>query len=127
MLQTTIQSEIPGKIYPPKLVIQYEERERDPRGSENDEADEMLNVTFKTEYTMLTDKVWSTVEVLSGFISALTFVIWVFRVYNSHNRYRNVTSEVGEDTEFFLHVVMIGINTFVSAFFPFIFLLCLYW
>lgn len=124
-LQTTIQSHTPGKIYPPKLIIEYDEREILPQS----EGDEYVNILFQSEYTMMTKKFWATVEVLSGFVSALTFVIWIFRVYNSHTQHRNLSIE-SEDTnlcQFFIHALMIGIHSFVAAFFPFILLLCLYW
>jgi hypothetical protein len=122
-----IQSQTPGMIYPPKLIIEYEERETTSIQSQDEYG---VNIVFRTEYTMMTKKFWATVEVLSGFVSAITFVIWIFRIYNSHKRYRNATIEGGEDTnsfQFFIHAIMVGIHSFVSAFFPFVLLLCLYW
>lgn len=126
-LQTTIQSQTPGKIYPPRLIIEYEEREITPSAFDADV--ETFNILFKTEYTMATKKYWATVEVLVGFVSATTLVVWIFRVYNSYNNHRNVSPE-GQDTkpfQFFIHAMMVGIHSFVSTFFPFILLLCFYW
>jgi hypothetical protein len=89
---------------------------------------DVLDVSFSTEYTMLTKKFWSAVEVMSGFVSAIALVVWVFRVYHAYSRYTNTSPEYNDNPyHFFIHAMMLGFNSFVSAFFPFILILCLYW
>jgi len=130
-LQTTIQSHAPGKIYPPMLIIEYEELEI----TSSEINDEVFPVSFATEYTMKTDKYWAVVEVLSGFVSAITLVIWLFRVWKCHARLRKSNNmfsqghQVEDDSliQFVVEVIILGIHSFVIVFFPFIFLLCFYW
>lgn len=80
---------------------------------------------------MITKKYWATVEVLSGFVSAITLVVWSFRLWNSHARHRmNIVSPEGGEVKFvgfMLDAVMIGIHSFVATFFLFICSLCFYW
>ncbi len=79
---------------------------------------------------MITRQFWTTVEVLSGFVSAITFVLWIFRVYNSYSRLGCYTSgdlQDGVSIQFIANVAALAINCFVSAFFPFLLVLCLYW
>ena len=125
VLQTKIQSQAVGKIYPPKLIVDYVDVEVDTESKDFRSS----KITYKTEYTMVTKEFWTTVEVLCGFVSAITFVLWIFRVYNTYSRLRYQSGEMQDGTsiQFTTKAAMLAFHCFVSAFFPFIFLLCFYW
>ena len=82
MLQTSIQSQSPSHIYPPRLVIEYIERERSELAAESDSNGTVnVPIIIKTEYTMKTEKFYTTIKVMSGFVSAVAFIIWLIRFY----------------------------------------------
>lgn len=123
-IQTKIQSQAPGKIYPPQLIIEYREIEL------SDEATS-FTTRFETEYTMNTTNYWSTVEILSGFVSAITLVLFIFRLWNCNARKRRSNQSLEGEAqiliELLIDAIMVGIHSFVIVFFPFICLLSFYW
>ena len=76
MVRTIIRPESRSQIYPPQILIEYKERDVDELNSNMEDVLEDTLI-FKTEYTMMTQKYWSTVEVMIGFVSAIAVVIRV--------------------------------------------------
>ena len=78
---------------------------------------------------MITKQFWTTVEVLSGFVSAATFVLWVFRVYNSYSRLRYTSGNIQEGVmlQFIVGAAASAVHCFVSCFFAFLFGCAIYW
>lgn len=74
VLQTTMQNEDPSKIYPPRLIIEYDEV------FVNSIINSPLSspIIFKIEYTMDTKNFWKAVKIIVGFVSAIAALTLFF-------------------------------------------------
>ena len=145
VLETTIQEEDPTRIYPPRLVVEYEHVRVDGAGDDSDAA-LWDDVIFRVEYAARTERFWTNVEVMMGFVCAVGVVVWILRCYNWQNRNRLTGTEAGTGGgggagasarhgreeymlvfSFVVHVVMLAFHTFVWVFFPLMFGICAYW
>lgn len=132
MIKTIIRPESRSQIYPPQMIIEYEERDAEEMNLKTETVFEDTLI-FKTEYTMMTEKYWATVEVMTGFVSAIAVVIWLLRVYNWQNRNKRtsidgtVTTSSSDGWIMLLHCVAMAVHTFVIVSFPFILSLCTFW
>ena len=130
VIKTAIQSKSRSQIYPPQLIIEYEERNVENLQLRQDSEETLI---FKTEYTMMTGKYWTTIEVMIGFVSAISVAVWLLRVYNWQNRNKrisadgNVMTDSSEGGIILLKCIAMALNTFVLIFFPFILALCTFW
>lgn len=135
MLHTSIQSQSPSHIHPPRLVIEYVERKVSEISAESDSGGNIYaSIVIKTEYTMKTKKFWTAVKVMSGFVSAAAFIVWLVRLYKWQVRNKRISFSVNklpveqrDGSTLILHAVMLMIHTFVIVFCPFIFAICAYW
>ena len=104
------------------------------------------DVIFRVEYAARTERFWTNVEVMMGFVCAVGVVVWILRCYNWQNRNRLTGTEAGTGGgggagasarhgreeymlvfSFVVHVVMLAFHTFVWVFFPLMFGICAYW
>ena len=132
-MKTVIQSKSSSQIYPPQLIIEFEERNVDKVDLGQD-SKEVETLIFKTEYTMMTEKYWTTIEVMIGFVSAISVAVWLLRVYNWQNRNKRISADGSVITDssdggivLLLKCIAMALNTFVLIFFPFILALCTFW
>eukprot|EP00814_Leptocylindrus_danicus_P000666 CAMPEP_0116009804 /NCGR_PEP_ID=MMETSP0321-20121206/3640_1 /TAXON_ID=163516 /ORGANISM="Leptocylindrus danicus var. danicus, Strain B650" /LENGTH=938 /DNA_ID=CAMNT_0003478815 /DNA_START=538 /DNA_END=3354 /DNA_ORIENTATION=- len=122
-IKTSIRNDDPKKIYPPQIIIDYNEK----KSSDVTATD----VSFKVEYTMQTDAFWDALEIILGIVSAFTLVVWMIRVRNwneSSWRGANIGTDGGMNSSIYIiHVAMLACHTFTMIFTPFMLVTCTYW
>ncbi len=132
-LEVTIQESSRSKIYPPKLLIEYVEREVASLTSSSSYLDKLY---FRVEYNMITTKVWERIRISIVFGAAIAFLIWIYRMYNWYARNRNRgpllpelegQSLLRNQFTFITHILMTGLHTIVLVFGFYLVSLCTFW
>ncbi len=134
VLQNTIQLSQPNKIYPPKLIIEYAEIElkppTNPRSGQSQAKDDLTTfLLFRAEYTMNTKQFWARIKTVLGFISAMSIVICILRIYHWVARNKSPVEDRAaalNTVELMSQSILIFCHTVSMIGFPFIFTICLF-
>ena len=132
LLSIQVQSESPDKLTPPRLIIEYDTKIKDPDPAFEEDSPSNDLLLFKVDYSMKSDTFWESIQILIGFVAAFALVVFGIKMNNWQSR--QLQPELGNQNDgsltsmiFIIHSTMILCHTFVLLFFPFAVIICSYW